>query len=148
MFLCAGFDCISTSCTVHFQWCSRVGWGIFLESSMPGIPSYPGVDLWGSRSWVALISPLWLSAQSQLTSRLPVGVTTGRMNATDLDKTCKQKKGFFFSWVLSSHGHSDFLGLSSPRLSRAPYYLRDNNSVTNLVLLTRTVSYGSSLYPR
>ena len=100
MFLCAGFDCISTSCTVHFHWYSRVGWGIFLESSMPGIPSYPGVDLWGSRSWVALISPLWLSAQSQLASRLPVGVTTGRMNATDLDKTCKQKKGFWSGFQL------------------------------------------------
>ena len=55
-----------------------------------GVPSVVRIL---SISGVALVTCLlWLTAQSQLTSRFAVGVTAGRVHAAQLDKTCGRKK--------------------------------------------------------
>ena len=56
---------------------------------MTGVPSVAGIL---SISGLPLVTCLlWLTAQSQLTSRFAVGVTAGRVHAAQLDKPCGRK---------------------------------------------------------
>lgn len=87
---------------VHFHRRSRVGWRVIaVPSCMTGVCSHSLVTLHLPSSLVALVTHLWLTAQSQLSSWLPVGITARRVHAAHLDETCRRRN--YMTLVTLSH---------------------------------------------